>query len=155
MGQMLSREGMPKPERAPKTDMDLIRECAEHVMGSLGTGHRESVYHKAMMVRFNHMGVQYRSEVVTPVMFMGECVGIGRADLILGDTIVEIKAVSSCPKGVSGQVKKYVESMEAVCSRQCEGVVVNFNQSTGRADVRAERKLEHEQPAVKRSRFFH
>jgi len=129
-------------------DICDLRDCAREVMKSLGTGHRESVYHKAMIVKLNSMGVRHRSEVVTPVMFMGECVGSGRADLVVGRVVVEIKAAAKCPASVSGQVRKYVESMESVCGRQCDGVVINFNQTTGAAELRVERQV------VKRSRFF-
>ena len=126
---------------------------ARHAMKVLGVGHKESVYHKALVTSLNRAGVAHRSEVVTPIMFMGECVGVGRADLVFGDCVVEIKANSRCPQRASGQLRKYMESLVKV-ERHASmvGVILNFNQVTGDVEM-AEDRLNIE-PVVKRSRFF-
>jgi GxxExxY protein len=142
---------------------------SKHSMNVLGTGHKESVYHKALVTSLNRVGVLHRSEVVTPIMFMGECVGIGRADLVLGDCVVEIKANSKCPQRASGQLRKYMESMGAIERHQnVVGIIINFNQATGEVEMAQDsmedppRKREpskkrartEEPPTGKKSRFF-
>jgi GxxExxY protein len=146
----------------------MLLEYARHVMRVLGTGHSERVYHRALATSLGRTPVQFRSEVVTPIMFMGECVGTGRADLVLQgrqkgprdsaqDLAVEIKANARPPSQASGQLRKYLESLRRVEKRECAGVVLNFNQSTGQVDwfVDGERPARPAKPApVKRSRFF-
>ena len=142
---------------------------AKHAMKVLGTGHKESVYHKALVTSLNRVGVLHRSEVVTPIMFMGECVGIGRADLVLGDCVVEIKANSKCPQRASGQLRKYMESMGAIERHpNVVGIIINFNQATGEVEMAqdsmedppkkrepSKKRARTEEPAMgKRSRFF-
>jgi GxxExxY protein len=124
------------------------------------------VYHKALVTSLNRVGVLHRSEVVTPIMFMGECVGIGRADLVLGDCVVEIKANSKCPQRASGQLRKYMESMGAIERHQnVVGIIINFNQATGEVEMAQDsmedkrkepkkRARTEEPPAGKKSRFF-
>ena len=71
---------------------ELLTGQAAHVMRVLGRGHTERIYHNALITALNRAGVAHRSEVACPIYFMGECVGVGRADLVLGDLVVEIKA---------------------------------------------------------------
>ena len=137
-------------------------------MHVLGTGHSERVYHRALATSLGRTPIQFRSEVVTPIMYMGECVGTGRADLVLQgrqkgardmarDLAVEIKANAKRPSQASGQLRKYLESLRRVEKRECAGVVINFNQSTGEVDwhVEGERAPRPPKPAqVKKSRFF-
>lgn len=137
-------------------------------MRMLGTGHSERVYHRALATSLGRTPIQFRSEVVTPIMYMGECVGTGRADLVLQgrqkgprdtalDLAVEIKANARPPSQASGQLRKYMESLRRVEKRECAGVVLNFNQSTGEVDLYVEDKAEArpQKPApVKRSRYF-
>ena len=123
---------------------------ASRVMRSLGTGHRECVYHKALCASLSDKRVSHRSEVVTPIMFLGECVGIGRADIIIDNIVIEIKANSKKPGAASGQLKKYIESIKNVEGKKdVIGMVVNFNQNTGLVEGLLEKE------DVKRSRFFH
>jgi GxxExxY protein len=142
----------------------LLLGHARHAMKVLGTGHRESVYHKALVTSLNRVGVLHRSEVATPIMFMGECVGMGRADLVVGDCVVEIKANTRCPQRASGQLRKYMESLARVERRgpAVLGVILNFNQATGEVEM-AQDQLEEAPPkpaaiknavVIKRSRFF-
>jgi GxxExxY protein len=122
-------------------------------MRELGTGHREAVYHKALSRSLSEKGIAHRMEVVTPIMFMGECVGIGRADIVMEGVVIEIKANAKRPAAASGQLRKYMESLNTVENKQCTGVVINFNQATGKVDGISER-FEKKQPKQVQSRFF-
>lgn len=124
---------------------------SKHVMKVLGIGHRESIYHKALLTSLNKAHITYRSEVITPIMFMGECIGVGRADIVLDGVVVEIKAVSNCPKKTSGQIRKYMESLAKIEKKPCSGVVINFNQGSGEVEIVQELPV----VVIKKSRFFH
>lgn len=133
-----------------------------HAMRVLGVGHNERVYHKALATSLGRSGIAFRSELVTPIMYMGECVGIGRADLVVQggprqagpDLVVEIKANAKRPTQASGQLRKYLESLRAVERRECAGVVLNFNQATGQVEMHVEPEPRGRPKAEKRSRFF-
>lgn len=114
---------------------EMLRGHAKHVMRVLQTGHRESVYHKALITALNRRNVCHRSEVVCPIMFMGECVGFGKADLVLDDVVVEIKANRTCPSETSPQLKKYIESLCATEGKMYRGMVINFNQQSGLVEI--------------------
>lgn len=108
---------------------------AKRVMSELGKGHRERVYHKAMITTLNHARVPHRSEVIAPIYFMKEVVGFGRCDIIIGNLVVEFKANIRCPKTASVQLRKYMESLSTSEKRRFRGMVVNFNQKTGRVNA--------------------
>lgn len=114
---------------------DVLKGQANHVMRCLGKGHTESVYHKALITAMNRAGVAHRSEVSCPIWFMGECVGFGRADMVIDDVIVEIKANKLPPKETSAQLKKYMESLALAEKKVFQGIVVNFNQKNGCVDI--------------------
>ena len=104
-------------------------------MRTLGKGHRERVYHRAMITALNKAGVAHRSEVECPIWFMGECVGVGRADLVIQDVVVEIKANKSAPTKASPQILKYISSLNKLSKKIYRGIIVNFNQITGSVDI--------------------
>ena len=67
---------------------------------------------------------------------MGECVGVGRADLIVDYVVVEIKATQGAPtEATLKQLRKYVLAFSKTKKQEFSGLVVNFNQSTGKTDV--------------------
>ena len=146
--------------------MELLKGQARHVMHCLGRGHREAIYHSALITALNHHKIAHRSEVPCPIWFMGQCIGMGRADLVIDDMVVEIKANKLPPEETSAQLQKYLQSLSKAEKKEFRGVVINFNQRTGLVDVleecmvkrRPERvmsinSLEPTPPAVK-SRFF-
>lgn len=152
-----------------RTAIDALKGQARHVMRCLGRGHREAIYHSALVTALNHHKVLHRSEVACPIWFMGQCIGMGRADLVIGDLVVEIKANKLPPSETSAQLQKYLQSLSKSERRPFRGVVLNFNQRTGFVDVLEERMVERraqieslepaEAPAaapavVVRSRFF-
>lgn len=104
-------------------------------MRCLGKGHSESVYHKAMITAMNKAGVAHRSEVSCPIWFMGECVGMGRADMVIDNVVLEIKANKQPPRETSAQLQKYLASLSRAEKKTYTGVVVNFNQRTGSVDI--------------------
>lgn len=132
--------------------LDVIRGQANHVMRCLGKGHRESVYHRALITAMNKAGVAHRSEVSCPIWFMGECIGVGRADMVIDNIVLEIKANKLPPKETSAQLQKYLVSLSQAEKKTYHGVVVNFNQKNGLVDIyRDELKTCKESELFKRS----
>ena len=115
--------------------IDILKGHARHVMRVLGPGHRERIYHNALITALNRRAIPHRSEVACPIWFMGECIGMGRADLVIEDLIVEIKANRLPPTETSAQLRKYIQSLTRSERRDFRGVVINFNQKTGGVDV--------------------
>jgi len=149
---MLLNQQMPKIHKQPKHktrkqhgrrkegSIELLRRHARGVMQALGKGHTERVYHRAMITSLNSERVPHQSEVIAPIYFMGEVVGFGRCDIVIGNLVVEFKANTACPKRTSHQLQKYLESMRATNTlkkqrRPLHGVVVNFGQRTGAVEV--------------------
>lgn len=92
------------------------------VFETLGPGHTESVYHRALEVALRLSGTNYESEVIVPIMFHGYTVGNIRCDLIVGgDTIVELKAVSRLNDDHRQQLRNYLQILN-----KPRGLLVNF-----------------------------
>lgn len=89
---------------------DFMSICQE-VFDELGTGHTEKVYQKGIISLLNDCEIFHRSEVSAPIYMRGDVVGHGRADIVVGRLVVELKAVSSMPTKVNGQLDKYVKSL--------------------------------------------
>jgi len=114
---------------------EKLREHAVGVMRSLGKGHRESVYHRAMIVSLNRAGVFHRSEVLSPIYFKGELVGVGRCDLVIGNLVVEIKANTLPPRKAVSQLQKYTKHLGKAERKGYRGLILNFNQKSGTAQT--------------------
>ena len=140
-------------DKGAMSEVDILRGMARHVMRCLGKGHREAIYHSALITALNRERVAHRSEVPCPIWFMGECIGTGRADLVIGGTVAEIKANRLPPKATSAQLHKYLQSMARAERRVFRGVIINFNQKTGAVDI-LEQAMAPPKPRAVTSRFF-
>ena len=112
-----------------ETDL-AIQEIARHVYESLGSGHQETVYHRAMEVglRLREDKIKYESGKVLELTYEGHYVGEGFADLVVGlgdDTIVvELKAVSQdMVKHDEQQLRNYMKILNVK-----RGLLINFQQ---------------------------
>ena len=110
---------------------EALRGHACAVMRELGKGHRERVYHRAMITSLNQAGVHHRSEVPSPLYCRGDVVGVGRCDLVIGDLIIEIKANTLHPCKVISQLQKYTLNLGRAEHKRYRGMILNFNQETG------------------------
>ena len=145
-----------KPQPIPH--MDILKRSCLHIMRTLGAGHREAVYHTALITALNKARVFHRSETVCAISYLGETVGYGKADLIIDDIVVELKATSRSPTEASGQLKKYVESLTRTEKIPFRGVIINFNQKTATVDFwyspRMATQPRPKNPKVVTSRFW-
>jgi len=87
----------------------MIVELARHVYKTLGHGHSESVYHRALEVALRKKGLRYDTERIVPITYEDHVVGHSRLDLVVNDdTIVELKSVTTLrPKEVN-QLTNYM-----------------------------------------------
>lgn len=134
--------------------MQTLKASCTHIMRTLGTGHREAVYHAALIASLNKAQVFHRSEVVCAITYLGQTIGFGRADLVIDDLVVELKAASKAPEQASGQLRKYIESLTKSESQPFRGVVINFNQKTGKVDIYEETVREQSLPVSRPTRLL-
>jgi len=96
---------------------------AYDIYNSLGPGYNEVIYHRAFEVALRLSGIQYESEVITPVFYKGACVGHGRVDLKLNGIIIELKAINTLNNDALIQTKNYMNQHNISI-----GMVINFGQ---------------------------
>ena len=91
----LSEKGWSKEPSAAADDLaGVVLDAALEVHRNLGPGFVESVYEKALCHELSLRKVAFDMQVVLCVRYKGVVVGEGRADLLVGRTLlVELKAL--------------------------------------------------------------
>ena len=107
-----------------ETVINQLVAIAYDIYNTLGPGYNEVIYHRAFEVALRLSGIQYESEVITPVFYKGHCVGHGRVDIKLHDFILEFKAVNSLHNDAVIQIKNYMKHYSI-----SSGMIINFGQS--------------------------
>jgi len=104
--------------------------CFYKVYNSLGPGHKEDIYHKALKIEFDKQGIKYTSKKRLKIEYEGREVGIYEPDFIIEDkVIIEIKSVLNMPKVYELQIYYY---LKAATYRL--GYIVNFG--SDKIDIR-------------------
>lgn len=99
-----------------------IRGCIFNVYNTLGYGHKEQVYHKALSKELTELKISYKTESALAVKYKGEIVGNYRPDLVIeGKIILELKAVEFMPKIYETQLIHYLKTTGFQL-----GLLVNF-----------------------------
>jgi GxxExxY protein len=89
----------------------------------LGPGFLESIHEKALIAELRLRGIQFEQQKSLSVDYKGQCVGEGRADLLVeGRLVVEIKAVDALAPIHSAQVISYLRAL-----RLPLGLLINFH----------------------------
>jgi GxxExxY protein len=100
----------------------LIRGAIFTVYNTLGFGHKEQVYQKALEKELNTLNIPYKREVNLNVSYKGEAVGNYRPDFVVASKIIiELKAVEFMPKTYETQLLHYLKSTNFQL-----GLLVNF-----------------------------
>jgi len=87
-----------------------IRGCAFKVYNSLGFGHKESIYQKALEIELKKEGLNTEKEKILNISYDGKKVGIYRPDFVVeSKIIIEIKAVELLPKSSEAQLVYYLK----------------------------------------------
>jgi hypothetical protein len=81
-------------------------------------------------------------------MYLGKCVGMGRADIVVDNFVIEIKAIQQLNNRASDQLCKYVRAIQLqresepnrsgyfdVSGLDLVGLLINFNQKTGTVET--------------------
>jgi len=97
---------------------------AGDIYSSLGPGYNEVIYHRAFEVALRLSGINYESEVITPVFYKGHNIGHGRVDIKLSNIIIELKAINTLNNDAIIQTKNYMNHYNIPT-----GLIVNFGQS--------------------------
>lgn len=107
-----------------------VRGAMVNVHKILGSGHKESVYHKALAAEFQGQEINFTEEKAIPIKYENVKVGVYRPDFVIDDKIiVEIKAVSFLSRNYLEQMKHYL------CGSDYRlGLLVNFG--SRRVDIR-------------------
>ncbi len=104
--------------------IEWIEDLANEVYKSLGSGHSEAIYQKAMEVGIMDSGRKFESQRDVPVMFRGRFVGRGIIDIITGGLIVELKATGT---PIGNPERQQLKNYMAVTQTQT-GCIINFGQ---------------------------
>ncbi len=96
--------------------------CFFLVYRTLGYGFLESVYHESLRVAIRREGLSAMSEVSLPIYFLGERVGVYRADLIVESMVLlEIKAATALDRSHRSQILNYLKATDIE-----RGLLLNF-----------------------------
>ncbi len=102
-----------------------LRKAIFAVYNTLGFGHKEEVYQKALAKEFTLLDISFSREKTLQVMYKNEPVGAYRPDFIINDLIIlELKAVDFMPKVFETQLLHYLKSTGFLL-----GLLVNFGGS--------------------------
>jgi GxxExxY protein len=99
----------------------IVFSAAQDIWSALGPGYSESVYHSAFEVALRKQGIPYETERIIPVSYEGQNVGHVRADLIVGDTVIELKSVSRLTEQFRIQIQNYMKLLGIQ-----KGILINF-----------------------------
>lgn len=116
-----------------------MNEVFADIFETLGPGHTESVYHRALEVSLRLGGIPYESEVVVPILFRGYTVGNIRCDVIIGDTVIELKAVSRLNEDHRQQLRNYLMILD-----KPRGLLVNFGSTLTVEEIKRPTESDHE-----------
>lgn len=107
-----------------------IRGCLFKVYNSLGSGHKESVYNKALTIEFGKQGLHFELEKNLDIFYGEKHVGNYRPDFVIeGKVLLEIKAQDMLTKNNESQLLHYLKSTNFAL-----GLLVNFG--SPRLDIR-------------------
>ena len=122
-----------------KKNLEKIKKIAKDVYKTLGSGHPEVVYDKAMRIGLRLAGVKYESQKVVELKYKGHYVGEGYPDIVLhfgkNKLIIELKAVG----GEMGapEEQQLLNYMKILSIKY--GLLINFQQPGRAKDKKIQR----------------
>jgi len=107
-----------------------IRGCAFNIYNTLGFGHKEKIYQKALVLELEKAKIKFQKEQALPIVYQNKKIGIYKPDFVIEDkVIVEIKAVPLMPKSYETQLTYYLKTTNFKL-----GLLINFGSS--KLDIR-------------------
>jgi len=102
-----------------------IRGAIYKVYNTLGFGHKEQVYHKALAIELKKSGIEFGDEVALDVRYENQTVGNYRPDFVIDRKIlIEIKALPFIGRDAETQMIYYLKG-----TGYNLGLLVNFGSS--------------------------
>ena len=99
-----------------------IRWACFNVHNTLGGGHKEVIYQKALALELEKCGINFEKEKSLTINYDDVKVGVYRPDFVIDkNIIIEIKAVDFMPKDYEVQLLNYLKS-----TKLSLGFLVNF-----------------------------
>lgn len=81
------------------------------VYNTLGPGHKEKYYQKAIALAFKEIGLTFREQVYAPLIYKGKIVGTYYLDFLIGEKVtVEIKVAEKFSKQYIVQLYSYLQA---------------------------------------------
>lgn len=97
--------------------------CAIEVHRNLGPGLLESLYEKALCYEFQLGNINYKDQLIIPIIYKGKKLGEHRINILVEDEIiVELKAVSNIEPVFEAQLLSYLR-----LTGKKVGLLINFN----------------------------
>lgn len=114
--------------------MSRVLELAKHVYKTLGHGHSEAIYQRALEVGLRLQNIQYETEKIVPVSYEGFVVGHCRLDIVVNKTdIWELKSIATIKSKEITQLRRYME-----LTGLQKGYVLNFPTNGGDVEIHEE-----------------
>jgi len=86
-----------------------IRGAIFNVYNNLGSGHKEVIYHRALIEELNKQKINFDTEKVIPITYSGKKVGTYKADLIVENSVLlELKALPFIGETEKKQIWSYL-----------------------------------------------
>jgi GxxExxY protein len=101
-------------EMEPNPDLNRLTNAiigaAIAVHRTLGPGHLESAYQRALEIELDHVGIPYKRQYPVTLRYRGQVVGEGRLDFLVEDkVIVDLKATESISPVFVAQMISYLK----------------------------------------------
>lgn len=99
-----------------------IRGACFNVHNTLGGGHKEGIYQKALALELEKCGIKFEREKSLDISYQEKKIGVYRPDFLINEQIVvELKAVDFVPKDYEVQLLHYLKSTKLPL-----GFLINF-----------------------------
>jgi GxxExxY protein len=108
-----------------------VQDTWKLVVSKLGSGQSEAVYQRALASKLSQSGLFVRTEVPCPIFFDDECVGAGRADIVLPGIVIELKLHRGIHTGAKRQAWGYAHSLSQIERRAFKAMVLSCDPETG------------------------
>ena len=112
-----------------KKKYNKIKDIAEDVYDSLGSGFNEDVYERAMLVAFRQEDIPYENQRVVELRYKDHYVGEGYPDIIITmkqtKIVLELKATGNIGEKEKAQLRNYLNILDIK-----RGALINFQSPT-------------------------
>lgn len=117
---------MPTPELIYNETSYKIRGCCFHVYNSLGPGHKEIIYQKALAQTFKNQKLTFEIEKRLPIIFENRKIGTYVPDFVVeSKIIIETKATQYLTLSFQRQLISYLKATQYKL-----GFLINFGTSS-------------------------